>query len=599
MCGILAQVNFNTPINQLDFNTMRDTMTHRGPDGAGSEFFEHGKVGLGHRRLSIIDLSSSGKQPMCNEDETLWLTFNGEIYNYKELRQILQAKGHEFKSNSDSEVLIHGYEEWGTSLVDHLKGMFAFGIWDTKDKTLFLARDRFGIKPLCYYQDVNTFIIASELKAIVTASNVPSRLNPDALADYFVYRYIPSPKSIWQDIYKLPPAHCMLIEGDGSNKKWCYWTPEFGHKTISNKDAVEQLDHLLESSINEHLTSDVPVGLLLSGGMDSTTLAHYLNRRGLSPNTFSIGFKNLAKSEHEDAKLVAEEFNTIHHELMIENEFSGLVDKLAYFFDEPLGGTAFLPTYLVTKLASQHVKVILGGHGGDEVLAGYNWHHKLYADWNLKTLPIVKRWIQGDQKFLLNKAFKARAWTKWHYQDLNQLLNPDLLNKTNSKQDHDFFSTHYTPLNSPIKNAQSIDLSMFNNEFNLSFLDKASMANSVEGRVPLLDHKLVEWILSIDEKAYFKHGQNKNILKQLLKQQVPEQILQKPKNGFGFKIHRCLPLTQMKKEIMDSDCFIRSGIFNHTFIDQVFKSEHPAKIWSLYIFSKWFDHWNVKVRIEL
>jgi asparagine synthase (glutamine-hydrolysing) len=346
------------------------------------------------------------------------------------------------------------------------------------------------------------------------------------------------------------------------------------------------------------MISDAPVGLLLSGGMDSTTIAHYLHKKGLNLNTFSVGFKDWPKSEHLDARIVAEEFNTIHHELMVENEFSSLIDELVYFFDEPLGGAAFVPTYLVSKLASQHVKVILGGHGGDEVLAGYTWHHYLNPTWSSNPRSKMKRLVYGDKRFLLDTALKFRAWTKWHYQDLNKLMSPEFFNQMPVKQNSDFFSAYYDPIRSPIKNAQSIDLSLFNNEFNLSFLDKASMANSVEGRVPFLDHKLVEWVLSLDEKAYFKHGENKNILKQLLKPHIPDKILHKPKKGFGFKVHHYLPLDQMQREIRASDCFSKSGMFNHTFLNQVFQSEHPSKIWSLYIFSKWFDHWNAQVGIS-
>jgi asparagine synthase (glutamine-hydrolysing) len=469
MCGILAQINFKSPIDPLVFNTMRDTMTHRGPDGANSLFFNDHSIALGHRRLSIIDLTSAGQQPMCNEDESLWLTFNGEIYNYKSLRKELEAQGHQFASNTDSEVLLHGYEAWGINLVDRLKGMFAFCIWNLDDKSMFLARDRFGIKPLCYYQDENTFLAASELKAIVTSPSVPKVLNMKALSDYLVFRYVPSPHSIWKGIQKLPPASCMMIKADGSSRQWEYWKPEYGRKPIAESQAIEQLDHLLEKSVNEHLASDTPVGLLLSGGMDSSTIGHYLHKNGLRPNTFTVGFTDKDLSEHMDARILADQFETIHHELMLEDEFLTLVDKLTYFFDEPLGGTAFMPTYLVSKLASQHVKVVLGGHGGDEVFAGYSWFHQLYRDWYLRAPTKIKRLLKGNQQFFLDKAFQARSIANWHYKDLEQLVHPDLLSQMKPQHDHDLFLKRYNKSMGPIKNAQSIDLSLFNNEFGVLF----------------------------------------------------------------------------------------------------------------------------------
>ncbi|MEL7147418.1 MAG: asparagine synthase (glutamine-hydrolyzing), partial [Bacteroidota bacterium] len=275
MCGIIAQMNFLEPVNQAIFDVARDTMFHRGPDGAGSEFFEDGRIGLGHRRLSIIDLSEAGRQPLSNEDETIWLSFNGEIYNYPDLRNILEGKGHRFSTNTDSEVLVHGYEEWGTEIVNHLKGMFAFVIWDSLKKEMFVARDHFGIKPVCFYQDKNTFVVASELKAIVALPDVPADIDFRSVADFFTLRYIPSPQSIWKGIKKLQPGHCMMVHADGHVKVWPYWQPHFQQNRINEKTATEQLDDLLQTAVREQLQSDVSVGLLLSGGMDSSVIADY------------------------------------------------------------------------------------------------------------------------------------------------------------------------------------------------------------------------------------------------------------------------------------------------------------------------------------
>lgn len=591
MCGIIAQINVSEPVNQVAFDAARDTMFHRGPDGAGSNFFDDGRIALGHRRLSIIDLSEAGRQPMSNEDQTVWLIFNGEIYNHLALRRTLEGKGHQFSSNTDSEVLVHGYEEWGTQLVNHLKGMFAFAIWDSVKKSMFIGRDHFGVKPVCFYRDDKTFIVASELKAIVTLPEVHKELDFRSVADFFTLRYIPSPQSIWKGIKKLRPGHCMLIENNGQLKEWSYWQPQFQQNRIDEKIAIERLDDLLNTAIKEQLRSDTPIGLLLSGGMDSSVIADYATRQQQNLQTFCLGFNDWDRSEHLDARIVADAFNTQHHELMVKGEFSGLVDKLTYFFDEPLGGTAFMPTYLVSKLASEHVKVVLGGHGGDEVFAGYSWHDRLYKDWNLSLQGRIKRWSMGNRDFLNEAAFKARSWTKWPYDHLQNLFSDDFHAEFRDRN----YKVHFDPLIQkglgPLKNAQSLDLSLFLPELNLSFFDKASMANSIEGRVPLLDHELVAFVLSLHESVYFKKGQNKHLLKQLLKERVPEHILNKPKSGFGFKIKRFISLSQMESEIRDSGCFRQSEIFKKDFLEQLFRTKHMNGIWSVFLFCKWYDRW--------
>jgi len=591
MCGIIAQMNVTAPVNQAKFDLARDTMFHRGPDGAGSKFFDEGRIALGHRRLSIIDLSEAGKQPMSNEDQTIWLTFNGEIYNYLDLRKTLEGKGHRFSSNTDSEVLVHGYEEWGTQLVSHLKGMFAFVIWDSLNKSMFIGRDHFGVKPICFYSNGKTFIAASELKAIIALPEVRTELDFRSVSDFFALRYIPSPQSIWKDVKKLKPGHCMLIQMNGDIKEWPYWEPQFQQNKVDEKVAIERLDGLLKTSIQEQLRSDTPVGLLLSGGMDSSVIADYATRQQKNLQTFCLGFEAWDRSEHLDARIVAEALNTQHHELMVNGEFSGLVDKLAYFFDEPLGGTAFLPTYLVSKLASEHVKVVLGGHGGDEVFAGYSWHDRLYQEWHLSIRGRIKRLSQGNHHFLHEAAFKARSWTKWSYDHLQDLFSEDFHAEFSNRNYMVHFDALLQKSHNPIKNAQSLDLSLFLPELNLSFFDKASMANSIEGRVPLLDHELVAFILSLNENVYFKKGQNKYLLKQLLKGRVPKHVLNKPKSGFGFKIKRFISLKQMESEIRDSRCFRHSGIFRTDFLEQLFRTKHMNGVWATFLFCKWYDRW--------
>ncbi|MDW3192743.1 MAG: asparagine synthase (glutamine-hydrolyzing) [Cytophagales bacterium] len=591
MCGIIAQMNVAQPVNQMEFNAARDLMFHRGPDGAGSDFLDDGRVALGHRRLSIIDLTAAGKQPMSNEAQSIWLTFNGEIYNYRSLRRLLEAKGHQFSSNTDSEVLIHGYAEWGVDLVDQLKGMFAFAIWDDIKKVMFIGRDHFGVKPVCFYHDDTTFIVASELKAITALSTVRPELDFRSVADFFTLRYIPSPQSIWKNVKKLKPGHCMSFDVDGKLKEWCYWKPQFQRNSIAPKHAKEHLHDLLSTSIQENFISDAPVGLLLSGGIDSATIAAYATKQKQNLSTYCLGFEGWEGSEHLDARVVADSLNTVHHELMVKDEFSDLVDKLTYFFDEPLGGTAFLPTYLVSKLASENVKVVLGGHGGDEVFAGYAWHSRMYQQWNWSLRGKLRRLSLGNQGYLVEATFQARSWTKWRYSQLKKLVSDEIYAEFDDRDYHVHFDPFFMKGFGPIKNAQSLDLSLFLPELNLSFYDKASMANSIEGRVPLLDHKLVEFVLSLHESTYFKRSHNKYLLKELLAGHVPESILNKPKKGFGFKIKRFISLSQMESEIRDSRCYAESRIFRKKFLEELFQVGHMNGIWAVFLFCKWYDRW--------
>lgn len=366
MCGILGQVNYQATVDQQVFNAMLKTLVHRGPDGEGLYYSSDGCVALGHQRLSIIDLSEKGKQPMANEDKTVWVTFNGEIYNFKELRKVLKGTGHQFRSQTDTEVVIHGYEEWGLDCVDHFRGMFAFGVWDSREKRLLLARDPFGIKPLYYYQDPEHFIFASELKAIISCSDVRGEINVGALCDYFYYRYIPSPKSIWKDIHKLPPAST-LVHQNGQTVIRQYWTPPpLREGAVDEKQVLIQLDELLSESIGMHQISDVPLGLLLSGGVDSSTIAFYMHKLGGSTTAFGIGFdvEDEWYNEMPDARMVAELCSMELHEEIVHSDVWELLPQLMWFYDEPFSDGSMFPSYMVSQLARKHMKVALGGKGG-------------------------------------------------------------------------------------------------------------------------------------------------------------------------------------------------------------------------------------------
>ncbi len=541
MCGIVGHIA-NYTLDQEAFDRMRDTLAHRGPDGMGTILLEGNTVALGHRRLAIIDLSNEGRQPMCNEDGSIWITFNGEIYNYSALRDILIATGnHKFTSATDTEVLIHGYEEWGLEgLVSRLKGMFAFGIWDSNQKTLHLARDRFGIKPLVYYVDAKQFVFASELKAITACQSVPKQMDEEALSDYFTYSYIPYPKTIWRGINKLPPAHTLSFDCTRQETTiQQYWSLQTAGIEMSDQEAVEEANRLIHQSTLEHLVSDVPVGLFLSGGYDSTTLLMHMTELHYPTTGFTIAFPDSIQNEASQAATAAQAFGAKHEiEAIRRNtDIFQLLGEMSPIYDEPFAGDSMINAWLISRLAAKHSKVALSGEGADEVLGGYKWHRKIeayYRDINFKQR--LKNVLQGhwtsDQVFL---ALYNRSMPGVYREALNtSVLNAEIRQRIRTRGLWHF--THHDHHDrDPVKRSQYLDAQSFIPNHCLYRADLSSMAHSLEVRVPFLDHHIYEFVFSLQRKVYMKPGIKKFLLEENLKHKVPEAILNMPKRGFSFQ----------------------------------------------------------------
>ncbi|MFT4664324.1 MAG: asparagine synthase (glutamine-hydrolyzing) [Polaribacter sp.] len=587
MCGILGKINYHQAIDKKLFSQMRDTLQHRGPDGCGSTFFQSDRIALGHRRLSIIDLSETGHQPMSNEDATIWVTCNGEIYNYKELRKTLELAGHHFHSQSDMEVLVHGYEEWGVQMLNRLKGMFAFGIWDDMKQELFIARDRFGIKPLYYYPGKNQFLFASELKAIVADPKVPREVDQQSMVDYFKYRSIPSPRSIWKGIYKLPPAHYMLLKSDGVAVAKPYWSLKTDRQQLPIEEVVDKVDGLLETSIRQHLIADVPVGLLLSGGFDSSSIASYLSRMGKSVDSFTIGFEDWDLSEHESARLAAQTFDTNHHEQFVNSSIYNKLKEVSYYYDEPLGGTSFLPTYELARMASSNTKVVLGGDGGDEVFAGYKWHQSYQEPWYKHPRGAVRNLLKGENT-LVDHYRRAMNWTGMDNEEVANLLGPGL---QKNSADIDLFSISHPLENQPVKSLQILDYQYFLPEVVLHKIDRASMAHSLEVRVPFLDHELVEYMLQLDETVYHNKKTQKKILFDIMKNRFPKPLLNKAKKGFGMSLNHFFDRKQFPTHWRSSNMII-DGLINTDQVQKYLDQNALKKLWSILIFMFWYDQWK-------
>ena len=440
---------------------------------------------------------------MRNEDGSVWITCNGEIYNYRELRTILQAKGHRFASQSDTEVIVHGYEEWGEACVDRLRGMFAFGIWDSNRNQLLLARDHFGIKPLYYYQDLSRFVFASELKAIVACPAVQRKINMRALCDFFFYRYIPSPRTIWEGICKLPPAS-ILIFREGRSTVRRYWKPSFDASPGIDENALNRVGEALAESVKMHLVSDVPLGLLLSGGLDSSTIAYCMHHEGRRGSAFAAGFEvdDDWYNELPDAALVAEKYSMELHAEMVKPDILGLLPELSWFYDEPFGDGSMFPSFLVSRLARKHMKVALAGDGGDELFAGYNRYFEppaVMAGGTRINRSGVARGVSAAGPGE-TRVYQKGMHPLLESEDLKHLLHADIHAEIDEHQEW-FLDQHYRPDLPAPKRWQALDFLTILPEQYLTKVDRASMANSLELRVPFLDKPLVEFVFGLPVDA--------------------------------------------------------------------------------------------------
>lgn len=594
MCGILGQISLSTPIEKAIFDAKRDTLQHRGPDDANSWFSENQCIALGHRRLALVDLSASGQQPMCNEDGTLWLTFNGEIYNYIELKNTLQKAGHIFKSNTDSEVLLHGYEEWGIQLLARLKGMFAFGIWDDREKQLFLARDRFGIKPLYYGWLGDQFYFASELKAILHILPQKPSLNKNAICDYLAYRYVPSPKTIWHGLHKLPPAHYLLLDVNKNvklEKPLSYWQLSTERIKVADNEAVETIDFLLSQSIREHLRSDIQIGSFLSGGYDSSALVYYMNRQHYPVKTFSIGFENWEQSEHFYARTVADHLGIKNHACIVGEEQLNLVDKLMYHYDEPIADISIIPTYVVSQLARQHTKAVFSGEGADEIFGGYTWQKDI-APYTKKSAykAFIKHFFTKGNNNFVERYAHAMAMGRFTNKNLAEYLHPDY-HEFISNNSEWFYAQHYQPFQHPLKSFQYLDIKTFMGELVLTKIDRASMAHSLEVRVPFLDHELVEYLYNLHEVVYYKPEFTKYLLFQNIKNALPPAILQRKKQGFVGPDRYYMNINWYANQLINGK-IIQENIIKNAGLHQLIKEKDHWRLWKLLILEKWLQVWH-------
>lgn len=562
MCGICG---FNWRDEDL-VRRMAQTMAHRGPDQDG--VFVSNEWSLGHRRLSIIDLSEHGRQPMTNEDGTLQVVYNGEIYNFAEIRAELEPKGHVFRSHSDTEVIIHGFEEWGIDVVHKFRGMFAFALLDLRKGRLFLVRDRIGIKPLYYHFDGRRFLFASEIKAILEDPQVPRRLNRQALYAYLGFEFVPAPDTMFSQIHKLPAGHYLEFR-DGQATVTPYWDlrfPEPGAFRLSRAETIEQIRTLLDTAVKYRLISDVPLAAFLSGGLDSSAIVAMMRRHVTGPlRTYTIGYADKTFSELDYAKIIADRFETEHHVLMINDMTEALIEKSLWHLDEPMTDLSSIPLMLICEEARKQVKVCLSGEGGDEVFAGYDRFKASKLDryygiiprflreeliaplvLRLKDQPqkkgavnLLKRFVEGS---LLPPAGRHLRWQYFSNAARDQALFTDLFRQEAvfdpflRVRDHDRRCNAHDTLNRELY----LDMRFMMVDSVLMKVDRMSMAHALEVRVPMLDHKLVEFMAGVPGNWKLRGLQTKAIFREALRGILPEQIIYRGKQGYSLPVKHLL-----------------------------------------------------------
>lgn len=619
MCGISGIISSKNILRYKPFlEQSLNTIKHRGPDDSGEWWAEEDNVGLGHRRLAIIDLSPLGHQPMMNLQSDLCIIFNGEIYNYIDLKNELIIKGHKFKSQSDTEVVMASYKEWGADCLERFNGMFSLAIYDKIEKTIFLARDRAGEKPLFYSFQNETLIFASELKALLVYPFINKILNPIGLDCYLSMGFVPGELCIIEGINKLPPAHAMLYDLKSNTlKKWQYWTlPELDNEVVegnyNTNNLIDELEYLLEDAVKRQMISDVPLGILLSGGVDSSLITSMAARSGNKIKTFTVGFPNHSKfDERSHARLIANYFDTDHTELHASEVSINLLPKLAKQYDEPIIDSSMIPTYLVSQLIKQHCSVALGGDGGDELFGGYGHHDRLLKLYD--TINKIPNVFRNPISKLANKlpvGFKGRVWL----QSLNENLEtglPLIASYFDPEIREKLLTKNFLPIAEQIRSKRIPDnndllqritrMDFFNYlpEDILVKVDRASMLNSLEVRAPLLDYRIIEFAYKkVPSGLKTTTFDRKILLKKLTSRVLPPEFDKKRKQGFGIPLEDWLRKggwNQFMREVL-----LDSSFFNQEIIEKLISGHengrnNTERLFGLIMFELWLKEFNIKI----
>jgi asparagine synthase (glutamine-hydrolysing) len=624
MCGICGIFNLDgQTVDKELLQRMNNTLVHRGPDGEG--YFIQSNIGLGHRRLSIIDIEG-GKQPMGNEDDSIQVVFNGEIYNFLELKKDLEAKGYRFRTRSDTETIIYGYEEWGEDIIQKLRGMFAIALWDSRNQKLLLIRDRIGKKPVYYYLGKDHISFASEIKALLMDKSIPKEIDPIALDSYLSFGYVPSPLSIFKAIRKLPPAH-VAVYRPGDFRVRQYWDLDMGNEAFPKpeKEVLEELKSLFDEAVRLRLISDVPLGAFLSGGVDSSAVvASMAGLIGKEPvKTATIGFSDKSFDEIEYARIVAKLYQTDHTEFVVNPDALKVLEDIVWHLDEPFADASAIPTYYVSKMARQKVTVALSGDGGDETFAGYinRYYMNRLEDSIRRKLPgFLKQNILGPMGEIYPKAdflprpFRLKrflsnlshTFEQAYFRDMSFYFLPEMKEKLYRSEfksaikdinAFDILRDHFKVNQNPdiTSRVQYVDIKTYLPEDILIKVDRMSMAHSLEVRAPILDHKLIEYVGSLPSTLKLKGKESKYIFKKMLEDRLPKNILYRKKQGFSIPLASWLR-NELKGFVEETLFLSQNGLssfFNLKYIEDLWRKHLSGRqnyaypLWGVMMFSLW------------
>lgn len=630
MCGICGILQLDGPLQPADealINRMTDSMSHRGPNDRGT--WSRGRVSLGHRRLSVIDLSSAGHQPMSNEDGSVVIVYNGEVYNFRELKERyqLEQRGHVFRSHTDTEVLVHLYEEIGLDMVNELIGMFALAIWDTRSELLHLVRDRYGIKPLFYQRDAGHFRFASEIKGILADARVPRRPSIQALHDFLTFNYIPGQQTAFDGIHEIPPAHHATINAHGDLQMTRYWDLDFSRVDhgITEQQAATRSRELMDIAVQRRLIADVPIGVMLSGGLDSSTLVAIMSQHVSEPvHTYSVGFEDQSFNELPFARIMAQQFNTVHNEVTITADMvRSMLPRYLSYIDEPYGDGSAIPTYFVCEMAKQDVVVVLSGEGGDEAFAGYETYSAYQAaKWfgriprwvrNGLIAPLVYRLPASDKKLSLEFKLKrflggqdlspevAHLW--WRIvldeQRKRELYQPGVLEQLQPEPSGRHFTDIFRalPPSDNLSKLMYIDSAVFLPDDLMIKNDRMSMAHSLEARVPFTDPELTGYLASVPPALKMKHMRKKHIMRLAMQRELPDSILNKKKVGLEMPYSRWLKheLNDLMMDYLGRERLEASGLFRAAPVAELISNHMAGRVdngrplWGLLNYMMWHE----------
>jgi len=633
MCGITGFIDFARSSSENTLERMTNTLFHRGPDGSGIQLLneEKAQIGFGHRRLSIIDLSEHGTQPM--QFEHLWICFNGEIYNYQEIKDELSSLGHSFVGGSDTEMILHAYAQWGKACIDKFIGMFAIVLYDTKANTIFCVRDRAGVKPFFYYKQGDLFLFASELKAFHEHPKFQKKINLAAVGAFMQYGNVPTPHCIFEDCYKLEPGHSLTLNLENQTvqieRYWNVYDAYNQPKTsISFEEAKTETEKILSSACEYRMVADVPVGVFLSGGYDSACVTSLLQKnRTEKLKTFTIAVPDIGLNEAPYAKDVAKHLGTDHTEIeCTQKDATDLIVDLPFYYDEPFADSSAIPTTLVSIMARKHVTVALSADAGDEVFAGYNrYDYLMRYGKKMEQLPgFVRKSMAGMMELIPSDKIPVLK-NKYNFHNryeklkgilrnpsseqimlsLSQQFTDEQLKNVLKNANFEALPTHYrskelkAAFSTPLTYMMAIDYQTYLLDDILQKVDRATMTASLEGREPFLDHRVIEWAASLPDDFKYHNGEKKYILKEIVHDYIPKELMDRPKMGFAIPIAHWLQndLRELVEEHLSEKKIVEQGIFNWDFVAKLKadffggKKEFDVKLWYLLMFQMWYGKW--------